>query len=80
MESGFICLMVLFFIISLIPLAYIIAWGCAKTNESEVNNNESADNNGTDNLVPVENTALASLECRRKCLVVTLQIILVFFV
>lgn len=80
MESGFICLMVLFFIISLIPLAYVIAWGCGKTNESEVNNNESSDNNGTDNLVPVENTALTSLECRRKCLVVTLQIILLFFV
>lgn len=73
--------MVLFFIISLIPFAYIIAWGCAKTDENDVDNNESSDsNNGMNNLVPVESTALTSLECRRKCLVVTLQIILVFFV
>ncbi|XP_063709538.1 prominin-1 isoform X2 [Culicoides brevitarsis] len=79
-ESGFICLMVLFFMISLIPLGYIIAWGCAKTNDKEERNNESNDHNGMDNLVPTENTMLTSLECRRKCLVITLQIILVFFV
>lgn len=66
--------------VSLIPFAYIFAWGCAKTSKNEVNNNESSDNNGMDNLVPLENTVLTSLECRRKCLVVTLQIILVFFV
>lgn len=72
--------MVLFFIISLIPLAYIIVWGCSKTNESEINNNDSSDNNGTDNLVQVENATLASFECRRKCLVITLQVILIFFV
>jgi len=30
-ESGFICLLVLFFIISLIPLGTVIVWGCTKS-------------------------------------------------
>uniref|UniRef100_A0A336K270 CSON005264 protein n=1 Tax=Culicoides sonorensis TaxID=179676 RepID=A0A336K270_CULSO len=78
-ESGFIGLMALFLITSLIPLAYTIAWGCSRTHDAG-GNNIQGDDNVMNNLVSVESSALKSLECKRKFLVVSLQIILIIFV
>ncbi|EAL38824.1 AGAP011953-PA, partial [Anopheles gambiae str. PEST] len=36
-ESGYICLIAIFFLISLIPLCYTIAWGCAKEPDDDLN-------------------------------------------
>lgn len=71
-ESGYICLIAIFFLISLIPLCYTIAWGCSKPSDDDLNAGPTVDA-----IIQAEELSLEdSLKCRRGFLSLTLQIII----
>lgn len=79
LESGFICLMTLFLLISIIPLCVTIVWGCSPNNEEiivysdQVNNVNEA--GGQNEAIPtIEEPHSNSLHYRR-----FLQFLLQFF-
>ncbi|XP_058830362.1 prominin-1 isoform X2 [Topomyia yanbarensis] len=75
-ESGYICLIAIFFLISLIPLCYTIAWGCSKTAEDDLNSGPTVDA-----IIQAEELSLEeSLKCRRRVLSLTLQIIILLLI
>ncbi|XP_038112149.1 prominin-1 isoform X1 [Culex quinquefasciatus] len=75
-ESGYICLIAIFFLISLIPLCYTIAWGCSKPSDDDLNAGPTVDA-----IIQAEELSLEdSLKCRRGFLSLTLQIIILLLI
>ncbi|XP_062711894.1 prominin-1 isoform X1 [Aedes albopictus] len=75
-ESGYICLIAIFFLVSLIPLCYTIAWGCSKTVDEDINPGPTVDA-----VIQAEELSLEeSLQCRRSCLGLTLQVIILLLI
>ncbi|XP_059607998.1 prominin-1-A [Phlebotomus argentipes] len=82
-ESGFICLVGLFFLVALIPLTVLLTWSCA--GKSSVSQCESRP--GSEDITTASSLAGSSmvidesledtLNCRRRVLAVVLQFILV---
>ncbi|XP_062559177.1 prominin-1 isoform X2 [Armigeres subalbatus] len=75
-ESGYICLIAIFFLVSLIPLCYTIAWGCSKTADDDINPGPTVDA-----VIHAEELSLEeSLQCRRSFLGLMLQIIILLLI
>ncbi|KFB49997.1 hypothetical protein ZHAS_00018038 [Anopheles sinensis] len=75
-ESGYICLIAIFFLISLIPLCYTIAWGCAKEPDDDLNPGPTVDA-----IIQAEELSLEeSLHCRRSFLWLMLQVIILLLI
>lgn len=71
-ESGYICLIAIFFLISLIPLCYTIAWGCAKEPDDDLNPGPTVDA-----IIQAEELSLEeSLHCRKSFLGLMLQVVI----
>ena len=71
-ESGYICLIGVFLLVSLIPLGYTIAWGCAKRSDDDLNPGPTVDA-----IIQAEELSLEeSLNCRKSFLGLFLQIII----
>ncbi|XP_052862856.1 prominin-1 [Anopheles cruzii] len=75
-ESGYICLIAIFFLISLIPLCYTIAWGCAKEPDDDLNPGPTVDA-----IIQAEELSLEeSLHCRKSFLGLVLQVIILLLI
>ncbi|XP_065083969.1 prominin-1-A isoform X1 [Ochlerotatus camptorhynchus] len=75
-ESGYICLIAIFFLISLIPLCYTIAWGCSKSVDEDINAGPTVDA-----IIQAEELSLEeSLQCRRSFLGLMLQVIILLLI
>ncbi|XP_055534148.1 prominin-1 isoform X1 [Wyeomyia smithii] len=75
-ESGYICVIAIFFLISLIPLCYTIAWGCSKREDDDINAGPTVDA-----IIQAEELSLEeSLKCRRSFLSLSLQIIILLLI
>lgn len=77
-ESGFICLMVLFLVIALIPICTLLIWSCSSDKPDDVThlpNTNSDDEMQTNPIISFDDTTIDStLYCRR-----VLQFLLQFF-
>ncbi|XP_053678459.1 prominin-1 [Anopheles nili] len=75
-ESGYICLIAIFFLISLIPLCYTIAWGCAKEPDDDLNPGPTVDA-----IMQAEELSLEeSLHCRKSFLALMLQVVMLLLI
>ncbi|XP_035784640.1 prominin-1-A-like isoform X2 [Anopheles albimanus] len=75
-ESGYICLIAIFFLVSLIPLCYTIAWGCAKEPEDNLNPGPTVDA-----IIQAEELSLEeTLHCRKSFLGLMLQVIILLLI
>ncbi|XP_035892122.1 prominin-1-like isoform X1 [Anopheles stephensi] len=75
-ESGYICLIAIFFLISLIPLCYTIAWGCAKEPDDDLNPGPTVDA-----IIQAEELSLEeSLHCRKSFLGLMLQVVILLLI
>ncbi|ETN67695.1 hypothetical protein AND_000415 [Anopheles darlingi] len=75
-ESGYICLIAIFFLVSLIPLCYTIAWGCAKEPDDNLNPGPTVDA-----IIQAEELSLEeTLHCRKSFLGLMLQVIILLLI
>uniref|UniRef100_A0A182M467 Uncharacterized protein n=1 Tax=Anopheles culicifacies TaxID=139723 RepID=A0A182M467_9DIPT len=75
-ESGYICLIAIFFLVSLIPLCYTIAWGCAKEPDDDLNPGPTVDA-----IIQAEELSLEeSLHCRKSFLGLMLQVVILLLI
>lgn len=84
-ESGFICLIALFFLVSLIPLSILLAWGCSTTTSTSHTNRsspcrvDSSEDCGvppSDSLQALDETISNALHCRRRLLQFLVQVVI----
>lgn len=73
-ETGYIILIVIFFLVAVIPLGYALAWCCSKTILTDDNGN-GINHESTQSLSD-ELTYEETLDCRKKVLGLFLQIII----
>ncbi|XP_055705243.1 prominin-1-A isoform X3 [Phlebotomus papatasi] len=89
-ESGFICLVGLFFLVGIIPLSILIAWSCAgKSTISQCDSQSGSEDTTTassmvgttppprSNLMAIDESLEDALNCRKRVLAGVLQFILI---
>lgn len=84
-ESGFICLIALFFVVSLIPLSILLAWGCSKavppsnltqSSPCRVDSSEDCGVPPSDSLQALDETISNALHYRRRLLQFLVQVVI----
>ncbi|XP_055627001.1 prominin-1 isoform X2 [Toxorhynchites rutilus septentrionalis] len=75
-ESGYICLIAIFFLISLIPFCYTMAWCCSAAVDDDINPGPTVDA-----IIQAEELSLEeSLKCRKSFLGLVLQVVILLLI
>lgn len=75
MESGFIVLVILLLVLSIIPTIFVISWALSRSKEEKITKNGTA--NGIDSLITLEEALSKPMQTHKSYLTVTLLFIII---